>query len=201
MTSLLKRVIEDKRALVLFLCIGIVANVLAYTVLVRPRGARAAGVVDRAAAAARARNAAEREQAQARDLVSGGSRAAEELAAFYAKVLPASRDDARRMMDETLPAMAEKTRVRWLKRTSEVSDADVSGAGGGAGGNDARLGQVTINMVLQGEYADLRNFLYSVESAAQFIVVDDVMLSEGQPDEPLTLAVRMSTFFRKPNGA
>jgi hypothetical protein len=191
MSSLLKRVIEDKRALVLFLVVGLVANVLAYTLLVRPRGARAAGVVDRAAAAARARTAAEREQAQARDLVSGGSRAAEELESFYAKVLPASRDDARRMMDETLPAMAEKTRVRWLKRTSEVADA----------GDDERLGQLTINMVLQGEYGDLRNFLYSVESASQFIVVDDVMLSEGQPDEPLTLAVRMSTFFRKPNGA
>jgi hypothetical protein len=191
MTGLLKRVIQDKRALVLFLIVGLVANVLAYTMLVRPRGARAAGVVDRATAAARARNAAEREQAQARDLVSGGSRAAEELEAFYAKVLPASRDDARRMMDETLPAMAEKTRVRWLKRTSEVADAS----------DDVRLGQLTINMVLQGEYGDLRNFLYSVESAAQFIVVDDVMLSEGQPDEPLTLAVRMSTFFRKPNGA
>jgi hypothetical protein len=191
MTSLFKRVIEDKRALVLFLVVGLVANVLAYTMLVRPRGARAAGVVDRATAAARARNAAEREQAQARDLVSGGSRAAEELEAFYAKVLPASRDDARRMMDETLPAMAEKTRVRWLKRTSEVADA----------GDELRLGQLTINMVLQGEYGDLRNFLYSVESAPQFIVVDDVMLSEGQPDEPLTLAVRMSTFFRKPHGA
>jgi hypothetical protein len=195
MTSLLTRVIEDRRALVLVLVAGIVANVLAYTVLVRPRGARAAGVADRATAAAGARSAAEREQAQAKDLVSGGSRAAEELAAFYAKVLPASRDDARRMMDETLPAMADKTRVRWVKRTSEVEDVD-AGAG-----SDARLGQLTINMVLQGEYSDLRNFLYLLESASQFIVVDDVMLSEGQPDEPLTLAVRMSTFFRKSDGA
>ena len=198
MSGLFKRVVDDKRTLILFLIVGMVANVLAYTLLVRPRGDRAAGVADRATAAARDRNAAEREQTQAKDLVSGGSRAAEELTEFYAKVLPASRDEARRMMDETIPALADKTRVRWLKRTSEIADVDSDAAGVG---NDPRLGQLTINMVLQGEYNDLRSFLYSVESASQFIVVDDVMLSEGQPDEPLTLAVRMSTFFRKPNGA
>ena len=91
--------------------------------------------------------------------------------------------------------MARETDVRWIKRTSEIADVDSEP------NTEARLGQISVNMVLQGDYNDLRDFLYAIESAPQFIVVDDVMLSEGQPDQPLTLAVRMSTFFRKSHGS
>ena len=94
------------------------------------------------------------------------------------------------MMDQTLPALADETDVRWLKRTTEIAKAQP----------DARLGQLIVSMVLQGEYDELRDFLYAIESAEQFIVVDDVMLTEGRADEPLSLVVTMSTFFRTANG-
>jgi hypothetical protein len=191
MTPILSRILQEKRTAVLLLAIGLVGNLLVYVTLVQPRGIRAAGVVDRAAAAARSRTAAVRDEELARGLVTGSSRADDELEVFYGKMLPASRDEARRMLDKNLPAMADETDVRWLKRTSEIADV----------GNDARLGQVTVNMVLQGDYDDLCDFLYAVESAPEFIVVDDVALSEGQANEPLTLIVRLSTFFRKAHGA
>jgi hypothetical protein len=172
------------------LAIGLIGNLVAYVALVQPRGIRAAGVAGRAAAAAKSHTAAVRDEELARALVKGSSQADDELEAFYGRMLPASRDEARRMLDKNLPNMADETDVRWLRRTSEIADV----------GDDGRLGQVTINMVLQGEYDDLRDFLCAVERAPEFIVLDDVMLSEGQANEPLTLAVRLSTFFRKAHG-
>ena len=68
MTPLLRRVALEKRALVLPLAIALVANVLAYGFIVRPRALKAAGAADRAAVAAGARVAAEREEAVAQAL-------------------------------------------------------------------------------------------------------------------------------------
>ena len=191
MSPLLGRIVREHRRVVLPLAIAALANVLLYLFVVSPRGGKAAGAADRAAAAATAVRTAEREQTAAQALVTGKSRADEALNAFYKEVLPGSREDARRMMDVTLPELADASDVRWLKRTSEVPpDND----------QDARFGQLIISMVLQGEYSDLRDFIYAVESAPQFIVVDDVVLTESASDEPLTLSVRMSTYFRKTNG-
>jgi Tfp pilus assembly protein PilO len=51
-------------------------------------------------------------------------------------------------------------------------------------------------MVLQGEYEDLRQFIYSVESSPEFVIIDDVALTEAKPNEPQTLTIRMSTYYR-----
>ena len=191
MSPLFSRIVREHRATVLPLAIGVLANVLLYLFVVSPRGAKAAGAADRAAAAANAVRTAEREQKAAEALVSGKARADQALTAFYKDVLPSSREEARRMMDVTLPSLADDTNVRWLKRTSEIPpESD----------QDARFGQLIVSMVLQGEYSDLRDFIYALESAPQFIVVDDVVLTESESDEPLTLSVRMSTYFRKTNG-
>lgn len=191
MSPLLSRIVHEHRRIVIPLAIAALANVLLYLFVVSPRGVKAAGAADRATAAAAAVRTAEREQKAAQALVTGKSRADEALSAFYKEVLPGSREEARRMMDVTLPELADKSDVRWLKRTSEIPpESD----------QDARFGQLIISMVLQGEYSDLRDFIYAIESATQFIVLDDVVLTESSNDEPLTLSVRMSTYFRKANG-
>jgi Tfp pilus assembly protein PilO len=189
MTPLASRIVREHQSVVLAIVASLLVNVLTYALVVQPRGVRAAGAADRAAAAARSRAAAERELAAAQALVTGKSRADEKLNAFYQDVLPAGREAARRMMDQQLPVLADQSGVRWSKRTSDVAIA-----------NDARLGQLTITMVLEGEYDELREFIYAIESATNFIIVEDVMLSEGRPNEALTLTVRMSTYFRAPHG-
>ena len=57
-------------------------------------------------------------------------------------------------------------------------------------------------MVLQGEYGSFRNFIFQLESAPEFVIIDDVTLSESGANEPLTLTIDLSTYFRlRPNGA
>jgi hypothetical protein len=191
MNELLRRVLAEHRPLLLTLVVALVANIAAYALVVRPRGLKAAGAADRAAAAAGAVRAAELELAAARALVEGKRRADEELNAFYQRVLPADLSAARRMTYASLPALARRTNVRYEQRRSGVE----------ASNDEARLGRFTIRMVLQGEYESFRNFIFQLESAPEFVIIDDVTLTESAANEPLTLTIDLSTYFRlRPNG-
>ncbi len=110
--TLLKRILTEKRAVVFPLLFALLVNVAVYALVVYPLNRRAAGAVDRAAKAAEALKAAERDQAAAQALVTGKARAEEELATFYDRVLPADYVSARRMTYTRLPALARKADVR-----------------------------------------------------------------------------------------
>jgi hypothetical protein len=191
-SALLRRVVAEHRSLALTLAVALVANVAAYVLVVHPREVKSAGAADRAAAAARAVRAAELELATARGLVEGKSRADDELNAFYQKVLPVDLSAARRMTYASLPALARKTNVRYEQRRSSVEESH----------DEARLGRLAIRMVLQCEYESFRDFIFQLESAPEFVIIDDVTLTEGTGNQPLTLTIDLSTYFRlRPNGA
>lgn len=186
MTPLMRRVMAENRGIVTTLAVALAANVLAYFLIVRPLEAKSTGAADRAAAAANTLSAAERELAQADALVTGKARADEELDAFYKKVLPADLTAARRMTYASLPALARKAGVRYEARTTSVEAVD----------RDRHLERMAIRMVLQGEYDNLRQFIYALESAPEFVIIDDVVLVEGTGDEPLRLTIDLSTYYR-----
>jgi uncharacterized protein YecT (DUF1311 family) len=188
MRPLFKRVIAEKRAVVIPLAIALAANVLVYFVAVRPLAAKSAGAADRAAAAASALKAAEKDMSLARGLVSGKAQADQELNAFYQKVLPADQTAARRMTYASLPALARKTNVRYEARRTTVEEGR---------DRDTRLGRMTIQMVLQGDYENLRQFIYELETAPEFVIIDDVTLVEATTGEALTLTIDLSTYYRK----
>ena len=173
MMPLLTRIVQEKRSIVLPLAITILANIVAYAFIVYPLGVKSAGAADRAQAAASARQAAEREESLAQALVTGKAEADEELNAFYGKVLPASQTAARRMTYASLPALARRTNVRYEERRFTVEDAK-------AADPNARLGHLVIRMVLQGQWRDIRDFIYQLESASDFVIIDDVTLLEEQ---------------------
>jgi len=188
---LVTRILKEKRAIALPLAIALAANVLAFFLVVRPRAVKAAGAADRAAAAKLAVGGAERDLANAQALVAGKAKADEELSAFYQKVLPTDFPAARDLTYATLPALARNNHVKWLRRNYEDEPPTP----------ERPLGHVPITMVLQGEYENLRAFIYELESAPQFIILDDLALSEGKANEPLTLTLRMSTYYKLANGA
>jgi Tfp pilus assembly protein PilO len=190
-SELFNRVVAEKRPIVLPLVIALAANVAAYALVVRPRGVKSDGAADRAAVAAAALRAGENELATARALVEGKSRADEELNAFYQKVLPIDLVAARRMTYASLPALARRTNVRYEQRRTTIEDPDA----------DDRLGHLTIRMVLVGDYESIRDFIFELESAPEFVIIDDVTLVESDEAEQ-TLTIALSTYFRlRPNGA
>lgn len=191
MSPLIRRIIAEKRRVVLPLAVVLALNVLAYFVVVQPLGAKSEGAADRAVGATNALRAAERELAAVRALVAGKTEAERELSVFYRQVLPADLTAARRMTYARLPALARQTNVHYEARTTTIETPKPG----------ARLGRMTIRMVLEGDYESVRRFIYQVESSPDFVIIDDITLAGGAPDELLRLTINLSTYYRlSPNG-
>ncbi len=186
MNALVTRALSENRTVAIGLAVAFAANVLAWFLVVRPLEAKSTGAADRATAAANTLRAAERELAQADALVKGKARADEELDAFYRKVLPADLTAARRMTYASLPALARKTGVKYEARTTSVDRVDRS----------SDLERMAIRMILEGDYENVRQFIYALESAPEFVIIDDVVLVEGTGDDPLRLTIDLSTYYR-----
>lgn len=181
-----KRILLEKRLLVVPLAVALLLNVIAYIAIVRPLGVKAAGVADRAANAARAAATAERDLANAQSLVTGKTRADEELSTFYDNVLPADQSAARRLTFTSVPALARKRNVKFLDRHSDVDQEK----------SDSQVGRVKIRMDLQGDYESLRQFIFDLESGPEFVIIDDVTLMQADPQKPLALALELSTYYK-----
>ena len=52
-------------------------------------------------------------------------------------------------------------------------------------------------MVLEGDYQAVRQFLYELETTPEFIIVDDVSLTQAEAGKPLSLTIEVSTYYRQ----
>lgn len=180
-----RRVFTEKRALILPLLIAAIANVLVYALVVYPLRVKSLGAADRARNAALSRQAAERDFANAKELVAGKSRAEQELITFYGKVLPADQLAALRLTYGPLPVIARKANVKVLARrwNPELSK------------QNARLARLVVHVSLEGDYEAFRQFIYALETAPEFVIVDDVSISQVDPTKPLVFALELSTYY------
>jgi hypothetical protein len=193
MTPLLRRIVIEKRGLIVPLAVVLLINIAVYALVVYPLGVKSASAADRAAAAGQARQIAERDMASADALVTGKAKADQELNTFYKKVLPAGLDEARRLTYARLPALAKKSGMRFLERRNEL-DQEVQ--------KNSDLGRLRTQVVLEGSYENVRQFLYEIETATEFVIVDDVVLGQPDADKPVKLTLVVSTYYRQgPNGA
>lgn len=190
--SLWRRIVLEKRAAIIPLALGVVGNIVAYAVWVYPLGVKSAGAADRAAAAASAVQAAERDYAAAKALVAGKSKAEEALSTFYDKVLPPDMSSALRLTYATLPAMARKANVKFLGRRNDSEPAR----------KNARLGVLRTTTQWACDYESFRRFIFEVESAPAFVIIDEVAIAQSDPAKPLSVTLQLSTYYRLgPNGS
>jgi hypothetical protein len=184
--TLWRRILVEKRVWLIPLALGIVANIAVYLLVVYPLGVKSAGAEDRAAAAEQSLKMAERDFASARGLVTGKTRAEQELSTFYDKVLPADLPSARRLTYATLPLLARKSNVKFVDRRLDVEPIK----------KESRLGILKIDTQWQGDYESLRRFIYELERAPSFVIIDDLTLAQTDATKPLTLTLHMSTYYR-----
>jgi hypothetical protein len=183
--TLLQRVMREKRSIIVPLFVALLVNVFAYVLVVRPLGVRSASAAERAQAASAALATAERDRDAARDLVAGKTLAEQELSTFYEKVLPATLSAARQTTYAPLPALARKTNVRYDASRSTIEPV-----------KDQQLGRLRINMVLEGDYDAVRRFIYELEMAPAFVIIDDVTLAQADPNGPLAVSIELSAYYR-----
>jgi Tfp pilus assembly protein PilO len=185
--ALVRRVIAEHRRIIVPLAVVLAANIIVYAAGVYPLAHRVANIQERDRAAEQELAQAQREHAGARGALTGKERASVELATFYRDVLPADLAGARRL---TYLRLNQLARDAGLKLTS--LDVDVKPE------RDSTLERVEIALALEGGYDAIRAFIYELDTAPEFVVIDDVSLSDQSGTERAhQLSMRLSTFYSK----
>jgi Tfp pilus assembly protein PilO len=184
--ALIRRVLAEHRAWIWPLGLVLAANALVLLLAIVPMS-RSVQAADE-----RARQASSDAAAAAADLKAvsatrdGRDAADRELAVFYRDVLPADVSAARRLL---------QLRVAQLARTHNVTLARAVATPETIRESD--LGRLHAAADLVGRYDDVRAFLYALETANDFVVVDSITLAEGdEASSPLNLTLNVSTYYR-----
>ena len=181
-----RRVFDEKRRFVIPIVAGLALNILVLAGIVYPLDVRVRSTEARAAAAAQQLQSAEREDADARGIAERRDRTDRALKAFYKDVLPSSHAQARQATFLRLTQLAEQHNLEPARRSTDPKQE-----------RDSSLARVQASMTLQGDYQDIRHFIYQVESGGDFIVIDSISLQQGtETNSPLTLALSLSTYYR-----
>ena len=183
---LLRRAAAEHRRLLVVLVVACAANALVYTLLVYPLSQRVANVEQRDQAAEQALAQARTEHGNAAGTLTGKALASAELATFYNDVLPQDLAGARRLTFLRLARLARESNLHYERASYDP--------GVEAGSTLARL---RIQMILSGTYADVRDFMYQLEIAQEFVVIDNVQLAEGGDEAgSLVVTLDLSTYYR-----
>jgi Tfp pilus assembly protein PilO len=182
----LSRVFAEKRRLILPIAVAAIINLVVYAVVIYPRTSSAGALEVKAqqAAAARARAAADLRDAEA--IRTGQERAAQQLTRFYDSVLPKGQEGARRITYRRLATLADESNLDYDRRTISTRQD-----------HESALEHMDVTMVLEGEYRDVRRFIHRLETAPEFVVIADVALVQNEQNAPLTLTVKLSTYYYK----
>ena len=183
--TLFQRVVREHRRVIVPLTIALGVNIVLYAAVVYPLAQRVANIEQRDRTAEEQLRAAQREYAQANGTLTGKDRAAAELATFYNDVLPSDLAGARRLTHLRLAQLARESRLKFLRATFESVTP-----------KDATLAQLKIDMVLSGSYGDVRAFIHQLETAPEFVVIDNIELGQGADGGPLGVTLHLSTYYR-----
>ncbi len=188
---MLRRVLNEQRKFVVLLAVALVINVGVYAAFVYPLAARVADADNRAARADRSLKEAVREFEAAKGVATSKERAEAELETFYSEVLPANISTARRLTYLGLAQMARQSNLRIVRRTA-----------GEGRERDSALDHLRIALVLEGQYEAIRDFVYRLETAPEFVIIDDVTIDQTRDAaNNLVLTLQLSTYYQASGNA
>ena len=182
--TLLTRILHEKRT-----PITVVAIILAIDVVlvfaVYSWSTRASLAETRAAQAMEQRVQAQVTHAAVSATSANKTNADSELQGFYTEMLPSGLAGARIISSPFLVKLAEDTNLVLERRTSVPEKV-----------RESLLARLRTTMVLAGEYEDIRQFIYELETAPGFILIEEVVLSQGdESEEELVLTLGLSTYY------
>jgi Tfp pilus assembly protein PilO len=166
--TLWRRVYQERRSVMLPLLVFLVANVAVLALVVLPLSANVGSLQNDAETAATSLLRARLLEKQANDAVGSKDQADSELQKFYAEILPVSDAGARQIMSFLARTAAENGLE--FNRVSQEEESL----------QDSQLMRRTGTVTLAGSYANMRKFLYAVETAEEFVIIERVGLAQAQ---------------------
>lgn len=193
---MMRRILKDKRRIALPLAIAAVANLLALALVVYPLSRRVAGADARAAQAKQALTTATAANRAAQATLEGRERTDKQLVSFYSEVLPPNLPAARRMTYLRLAQLAQEANLEYSNRSFAPEHE-----------KDSTLARMDMNIALEGGYRDIRQFIHTLETAPEFVIIRAVALTQATEDAAqqkssstgprrLTVNLTLATYYR-----
>jgi Tfp pilus assembly protein PilO len=183
--GLVGRVVQEHRRAVILLMVGLVVNLLLYAFIVRPLSQRVANVEQSTLTAEQSLAAAKAEHGRASGTLTGKDRASKELATFYSTVLAQDLSGARRLTYGRVQRLASQSNLQYQGSRYEPVEERTSS-----------LTKLKTSVELTGSYNNMRSFIHAIETAPEFVVIENITLGEGTGEGSLRLALQLSTYFR-----
>jgi len=185
-SELVQRILGERRGVIVPLALVALVNLGFYALAVYPLSLKVSASEHRAVAARTQLAVADREDKDVRATLRLTDQASKDLSRFYQDILPADLTVARRQTYEHLAALAREHNLAIPRRGYRVDE-----------GYKGRLERLNIAMELTGNYADMRDFIYDLESSPEFVAIEGIALAEdAQKEDELTLSLSLSTYYR-----
>ena len=186
-----RRIIAEHRRAVWLIAAALILNAALLALVVLPLSQKVRGGEQQSQSAVSELTSARREFNTARATVTGKGQADSELKRFYQDVLPADQSGARRILYLSIDQLAHKSNLTVVRYNFDL-DSD----------RRSSLQKLTMTLNLEGEYNNIRQFIYQLETAPEFRVLESVALAQGEAGERrLAVTALVSTYFRTANGS
>lgn len=180
------RVVADNRRWLVPVVVVLLTNVVVLAAVVLPLRQSVQSGEDRAAASAQSLREAIADLKDAEATRDSQAQASADLDRFYASVLPSDFPTARRMTHVKLSQLARSHDVDF-----KSGDANTETL------RESTLERLSVRYALTGDWDDIRQMIYEIETGADFVVIDNVRLVEGsEANAPLSLDLELSTYYR-----
>jgi hypothetical protein len=185
---LLRRIFLERRTVLLPLLVAFVVNVGVLLLGVLPLRQGVGGAEQDALTARLNLAGARAAEKGAKQAQAGKERADQEMRKFYAEILPRNFDAASNLITFWPMKIAAESRVKWGSGQTQTKPLQ----------EPSNLVRVSSKATLSGEYSDIRRFLYEIETAEQFVVIESVELSQsGSPQSTgvLEVTLEIATYY------
>lgn len=181
------RMVAEKRLPLAAVAVLVLSAALVHVGGRYPQRARLQAAEMRAAEAARAVVVRQAELEAVQRQLAGKRQADVELEQFYGRILPQDLAGARSITYPRLAALADEMGLALERRTSERGREE-----------ESELGRLRTTLLLAGEYGGIRRFIEALETAPEFLVIDEIVLTQREDDDDASLAltIGISTYYR-----
>jgi len=188
--SLWRRVFTERRSVILPLATVLAINLVVLIAVVLPMQASVSGDENRAGDVQLDLAVARRAERLANDTRASKIQADEQLQQFYSDVLPSGLADARDMMFLHIRTLSQKNGVAFSNSTFEPEALE-----------DSSLVRLRVETVLTGAYANIRRFIYELETADEFFIIESMKLGQSNlsasatSGSSLQIVLQVSTYY------
>lgn len=190
--SLWRRIYRERRTVALPLALALAANVVVLVLVVLPLKQHVAGLQSEQGDAMRNLQLARLDEKRAKDALASKQTADQQLRQFYSTILPSDYAAASKLVGDFLQGRAREAGLVMQRSQAEIDEV-----------KDSQLKRVVGKVTLRGDYQNIRKFLYAVETATEFVIIDRVQVQQASDTRAsnsgaLEITLDVTTYYLPP---